>query len=271
MKRISTVLTTLVLLFSLFSCGGKGGNSPVVPEPEPTPTPTPKPEVPVWNKDRTLEFLVVSNDSQNSLFSDKAGYRQLADRLKDQSAYSAVLLVNANAAADGQSPAMVVPPAAKLFHYFNLSTYQGGVAYGNLLLTKEYNRKYENKPVGKSYLMTLNTDLKATSSKQLNYNLNLGIITIRDNETLQALERELPKYVSGTNEIMLIGSIAKNLVATFPKVAGYEFKQVSPNATADYVTFLFAKTSYLHRETAKLFELTGATGYSVKVEAGVKR
>ncbi len=267
MKKLPFLLTTLLLLFVFAGCKGeKGGNTP-------TPSPSKKPndkEI-QWNKDRTLEFVVVSNHQTKALFGTKKDYADLSEWLSNKNSYSMAVLMNADASGDGAAIAMALPPVAKLFQCYNFSGYREGVPTGNLVLTKEYFRDYVNLPIGNSYLLTFRTDLNATSPKQLKYTLSMGVVTISDNLTLSAFEKELANQVSGTKEILLIGTIAKDLMNAFPKIDGYELKEVSPVVGGDHVTFLFAKKSYLHRETTKLFDRSGVIGYSVKVEAGVLR
>lgn len=268
MKKVSLLLTTLVIFVTIAGCkGGKGGDTPTPPSP---PNKT-DPQETQWNKDRTLEFVVVSNHSSKALFGTKKDYSDLSKWLSNKSSYSMAVLMNADASADGAAIAMALPVATKLFQCYNFTGYRAGVPTGNLVLNKEYFRDYTNQPVGNSYLLSFNADLKATTVKQLNYNLNVGVITINDQETLTALGNQLSDYISGTKDLLLLGTISKGLTSAFPKVAGYEFKEVSPAGSGNQVTFLFAKKSFMHRETTKLFDQSGALGYSVKVEAGVKR
>lgn len=265
------IFTSLLIIATLSGCkGGNTGGSTPTPPSTPDPTPGTETPVPEWNKDRTLELLVITNHRETPLYNSKNEYLKLADQLKEKSSYSIALLMNTNAVSDGSLPAMVIPPAVNLFHCYNLTDYRDGISKGNLILTKEYTRDYTNHPIGHSYLLTLTTDLKTTSLKQISYKIPLGVISIPDRETLDALVKALPDFISDNNEIFLIGMIDKDLVTDFPKADGYELTEVASEKEGAQALFLFAKRSYLHRETETLFTDGEVTGYSVKVEGGIR-
>ena len=267
-------LIACCLLF-LSSCGGQ----------KPSPSPQPGPQLPdtnketktpEWNKDRTISLLVVTNKDGENLGSSLSDYEAVCRKLVSlpREKVSAYMLMGVNPfSKDGRefSPYAVISDAVKCFPIFNPSSLKSG----NLLLTKDWAQKFEGKSLSGTgcFLTTAGLKLMATGEKQLSYDINLGLVTLKESEDPDALNKRLLTETKFPSSIFLLGSGSKSMISQIKEIKGYEKKMVNLSDNGDVALFIMAPKSYLLRSSEKLFDLQEGkvVGLRLQIEAAVDR
>lgn len=267
-------LIACCLLF-LSSCVGQ----------KPSPSPQPEPQIPdtnketktpEWNKDRTLSLLVVTNNDGETLGRSLSDYEAVCRKLASlpREKVSAYMLMGVSPySKDGRefSPNAVILDAVKCFPIYNPSSLKSG----NLLLTKDWAQKFEGKSLSGTgcFLTTAGLKLMATGEKQLSYDINLGLVTLKESGDPDALNKRLLTETKFPSSIFLLGSGSKSMISQIKEIKGYEKKMVTLSDNGDVVLFIMAPKSYLLRSSEKLFDLQEGkvVGLRLQVEAAVDR
>ena len=267
-------LIACCLLF-LSSCGGQ----------KPSPSPQPEPQIPdtneetktpEWNKDRTISLLVVTNKDGENLGSSQSDYEAVCRKLVSlpREKVSVYMLMGVSPySKDGRefSPSAVISEAVKCFPIFNPSSLKSG----NLLLAKDWATKFDGKSLSGTgcFLTTAGLKLMATGEKQLSYNVNFGLVKLKESGDPDALNRRLAAETSFPSSIFLLGSGSKSMISQINEIKGYEKTMVNLSDNGDVALFIIAPKSYLLRSSEKLFDLQEGkvVGLCLQVEAAVDR
>lgn len=267
-------LIACCLLF-LSSCGGQ----------KPSPSPQPEPQIPdtnketktpEWNKDRTLSLLVVTNKDGETLGRSLSDYEAVCRKLASlpREKVSAYMLMGVSPySKDGRefSPNADISDAVKCFPIYNPSSLKSG----NLLLAKDWTQKFEGKSLSGTscFLTTAGLKLMATGEKQLSYDVNLGLVTLKESGDPDALNKLLLTETNFPSSIFLLGSGNKSMISQITEIKGYEKKTVNLSDNGDMALFIMAPKSYLLRSSEKLFDLQEGkvVGLRLQVEAAVDR
>lgn len=273
--RNSKVALAACCLLFLSSCGGQ----------KPSPSPRPEPQIPdtkeetktpEWNKDRTISLLVVTNKDGENLGSSQSDYEAVCRKLVSlpREKVSAFMLMGISPySKDGRVffPNAVISDAVKCSPIFNPSSPKSG----NLLLAKEWAQKFEGKSLSGSgcFLTTAGLKLMATGEKQLSYDVNLGLVTLKESGDPDALNKRLLTETKFPSSIFLLGSGSKSMISQIKEIKGYEKKIVNLSDNGDVALFIMAPKSYLLRSSEKLFDLQEGkvVGLRLQVEAAVDR
>lgn len=273
--RNSKVALAACCLLFLSSCGGQ----------KPSPSPRPEPQIPdtkeetktpEWNKDRTISLLVVTNKDGENLGSSQSDYEAVCRKLVSlpREKVSAYMLMGVSPySKDGRVffPNAVISDAVKCSPIFNPSSPKSG----NLLLAKEWAQKFEGKSLSGSgcFLTTAGLKLMATGEKQLSYDVNLGLVTLKESGDPDALNKRLLTETKFPSSIFLLGSGSKSMISQIKEIKGYEKKIVNLSDNGDVALFIMAPKSYLLRSSEKLFDLQEGkvVGLRLQVEAAVDR
>ena len=273
--RNSKVALIACCLLLLSSCGGQ----------KPSPSPRPEPQIPdtkeetktpEWNKDRTISLLVVTNKDGETLGSSQSDYEAVCRKLVSlpREKVSAYMLMGVSPySKDGRVffPNAVISDAVKCFLIFNPSSPKSG----NLLLAKDWAQKFEGTSLSGSgcFLTTAGLKLMATGEKQLSYDVNLGLVTLKESGDPDALNKRLLTETKFPSSIFLLGSGSKSMISQIKEIKGYEKKMVNLSDNGDVALFIMAPKSYLLRSSEKLFDLQEGkvVGLRLQVEAAVDR
>lgn len=273
--RNSKVALAACCLLFLSSCGGQ----------KPSPSPRPEPQIPdtkeetktpEWNKDRTISLLVVTNKDGETLGSSQSDYEAVCRKLVSlpREKVSAYMLMGVSPySKDGRVffPNAVISDAVKCFPIFNPSSPKSG----NLLLAKDWTQKFEGTSLSGSgcFLTTAGLKLMATGEKQLSYDVNLGLVTLKESGDPDALNKLLLTETNFPSSIFLLGSGNKSMISQITEIKGYEKKTVNLSDNGDMALFIMAPKSYLLRSSEKLFDLQEGkvVGLRLQVEAAVDR
>ena len=273
--RNSKVALAACCLLFLSSCGGQ----------KPSPSPRPEPQIPdtkeetktpEWNKDRTISLLVVTNKDDENLGSSQSDYEAVCRKLVSlpREKVSAYMLMGVSPySKDGRVffPNAVISDAVKCFPIFNPSSPKSG----NLLLAKDWTQKFEGTSLSGSgcFLTTAGLKLMATGGKQLSYDVNLGLVTLKESGDPDALNKRLLTETKFPSSIFLLGSGSKSMISQIKEIKGYEKKIVNLSDNGDVALFIMAPKSYLLRSSEKLFDLQEGkvVGLRLQVEAAVDR
>lgn len=273
--RNSKVALAACCLLFLSSCGGQ----------KPSPSPRPEPQIPdtkeetktpEWNKDRTISLLVVTNKDGETLGSSQSDYEAVCRKLVSlpREKVSAYMLMGVSPySKDGRVffPNAVISDAVKCFPIFNPSSPKSG----NLLLAKDWTLKFEGTSLSRSgcFLTTAGLKLMATGEKQLSYDVNLGLVTLKESGDPDALNKRLLTETKFPSSIFLLGSGSKSMISQIKEIKGYEKKMVNLSDNGDVALFIMAPKSYLLRSSEKLFDLQEGkvVGLRLQVEAAVDR
>lgn len=113
----------------------------------------------------------------------------------------------------------------------------------------------------------------ATGEKQLSYDVNLGLVTLKESGDPDALNKRLLTETKFPSSIFLLGSGSKSMISQINEIKGYEKKMVNLSDNGDVALFIMAPKSYLLRSSEKLFDLQEGkvVGLRLQVEAAVDR
>ena len=169
------------------------------------------------------------------------------------------------------SPNADISDAVKCFPIYNPSSLKSG----NLLLAKDWTQKFEGKSLSGTscFLTTAGLKLMATGEKQLSYDVNLGLVTLKESGDPDALNKLLLTETNFPSSIFLLGSGNKSMISQITEIKGYEKKTVNLSDNGDMALFIMAPKSYLLRSSEKLFDLQEGkvVGLRLQVEAAVDR
>ena len=273
--RNSKVALAACCLLFLSSCGGQ----------KPSPSPRPEPQIPdtkeetktpEWNKNRTISLLVITNKDGENLGSSLSDYEAVCRKIVSlpREKVSAYMLTGVSPySKDGRefSPNAVISDAVKCFPIFNPSSLKNG----NLLLAKDWTLKFEGTSLSGSgcFLTTAGLKLMATGEKQLSYDVNLGLVTLKESGDQDALNKRLLTETKFPSSIFLLGSGSKSMISQIKEIKGYEKKMVNLSDNGDVALFIMAPKSYLLRSSEKLFDLQEGkvVGLRLQIEAAVDR
>ena len=273
--RNSKVALAACCLLFLSSCGGQKPSPSPLPEPK-IPDTNEETKTPEWNKNRTISLLVVTNKDGENLGSSLSDYEAVCRKLVSlpREKVSAYMLMGVSPySKDGRefSPNAVLTDAVKCFPLFNPSSLKSG----NLLLVKDWAQKFEGKSLSGTgcFLTTAGLKLMATGEKQLSYDVNLGLVTLKESGDPDALNKRLLTETNFPSSIFLLGSGSKSMISQIKEIKGYEKKMVNLSDNGDVALFIMAPKSYLLRSSEKLFDLQEGkvVGLRLQVEAAVDR